>query len=379
MKISIEKRSTSDGRQSLRLVFFFGYRFDPEKDAKVKQRAYESLDLFIYKSPKTPQERQHNKDVLQIAESVRAKRLLEMQSNKFGIPQRTKLTQDFLSYYKRIAESKRSGSKSNYSVWVSAGLHFERYVKHPVFSFEQITPQLLEGFKSYLKDMPITKSSGKLSSNTASTYFNKIRAALNQAYKDGIVRDNPVEQVKSIQLIQNKREYLTLDELKAIVKVECRYPVLKQAFLFSCMTGLRWSDINKLVWGEVHKFNDNHRIIFSQQKTSKLQYLDISDRAYELMGPREADGERVFKGLKYSDYFNTALLQWMIRAGIGKHITFHSGRHTFAVLQLTNGVDIYTVSKLLGHSELKTTQIYADIIEQKRKEAMLKVPDIFAD
>ncbi len=145
------------------------------------------------------------------------------------------------------------------------------------------------------------------------------------------------------------------------------------------MTGLRWSDIHKMVWNEVHEFDDGHRIIFNQKKTGGLQYLDLSERAYQLLEEKNEPDQRVFKGLKYSAWNNAALLQWVLKAGITKHITFHSGRHTFAVLQLTNGTDIYTLSKLLGHSELKTTQIYADIIELKRKEAMRRIPDIFEE
>jgi len=86
--------------------------------------------------------------------------------------------------------------------------------------------------------------------------------------------------------------------------------------------------------------------------------------------------ERVFIGLKYSSYSNVELSRWMLKAGITKQITFHCARHTFAVLQLTLGTEIYTLSKMLGHSELKTTQIYAKIVDEKIKEGMNKIPNI---
>jgi integrase len=165
-----------------------------------------------------------------------------------------------------------------------------------------------------------------------------------------------------------------LDELKSLAKTDCRYPDLKNAFLFSCLTGLRWSDVNKLTWDDVQAFDGCYWITFNQQKTKGLQYIDLSDQAYSLMGDRKTG--RIFIGLRYSAYMNTELLRWSMAAGIGKHITFHSARHTFAVTQLTVGTDIYTVSKLLGHSDLKTTQIYADIIDSQRKLAMHRIPDI---
>ena len=166
-----------------------------------------------------------------------------------------------------------------------------------------------------------------------------------------------------------KRPHLSIDELKAVSKVECRYPVLKRAFIFSCLTGLRWSDVQKLTWSEVEQSSEGWRIVFHQKKTEGLQYLDIPDNAIQyLQAPKEPE-LRVFKGLKYSSYMNVALQRWMMEAGITKNITFHCARHTFAVLQLTLGTDIYTLSKLLGHKNLKTTQIYADILDHKKKEA----------
>ena len=139
---------------------------------------------------------------------------------------------------------------------------------------------------------------------------------------------------------------------------------------------MRWSDINNLKWSEVQNTNDGWRITFHQQKTKGLQYLDISEQARAYLGEKLMPDERAFKGLKYSDYMNVALLQWVLRAGITKHITFHCARHTFAVLQLSLGTEIFTLSKLLGHSELKTTQIYAKIIDEKKREAVNKIPDI---
>ena len=123
-------------------------------------------------------------------------------------------------------------------------------------------------------------------------------------------------------------------------------------------------------------FEGSYRLTFHQEKTEGLQYLDISDQAYKLLGTEDEPDQRVFKGLKYSAYHNAELAKWCLRAGIKKNITFHCARHTFAILQLSMGTDIYTVSKLLGHSELKTTQIYADILDQNRKQAMHKLPDI---
>lgn len=156
----------------------------------------------------------------------------------------------------------------------------------------------------------------------------------------------------------------------------CKYQIIKNAFLFSCLTGLRWSDINKMIWSEVRDEDTGSRIIFRQKKTDGLEYLYISEQARELLGSREHESDRVFTGLKYGAHFNAEILRWCMRAGITKHITFHSARHTNAVLLLENGADIYTVSKRLGHKELRTTEIYAKIIDTKMKEAANIIPEL---
>jgi len=187
---------------------------------------------------------------------------------------------------------------------------------------------------------------------------------------------SPAAGISAIGKRESEREYLTLEELRALVKEECRFEVLKRAFLFSCLTGLRWSDVQKLKWSEVQNTVEGWRITFHQQKTGGLQYLDIPEQAKEYLGAQGGPDQLVFEGLSYSSYHNLALHCWTMNAGIKKHITFHSARHTFAVLQLTLGTEIFTLSKLLGHCELKTTQIYAKIVDEKKREAVNRIPSI---
>ena len=169
---------------------------------------------------------------------------------------------------------------------------------------------------------------------------------------------------------------MTIDELRTLAKTECRYEVLKKAFLFSCLTGLRWSDVQKLTWSEIKDENNESKIVFTQQKTTNLEYLFISDQARDYLGERKGEDDKVFTGLKYSSYTNVALSQWMVAAKINKHITFHCARHTHSVLQLDNGTDIYTLQKLLGHRDIRTTQIYSKIMDEKKKEAVNRIPKI---
>jgi integrase len=323
---------------------------------------------------KTPIDKQHNKDTLQLAESIKSKRELEIKNGLYGFTNDFKQSANFIDYFKDQTE-KRLLSDGNYGNWDSTLKHLIKFAGTKV-SFREIDQTFCENFRDYLKNTAKKPNKQPLSSSSVSSYFNKFRACLKEAVKKKIILSNPATDVTNPKVIENIRQHLTFDELKAIVKADCRYEILKRAFIFSCLTGLRWSDINNLKWSEVQKTNEGWRIIFHQQKTKGLQYLDLSDQARGYLGQSGSPDEKVFTGLKYSSYMNVELSKWMMRAGITKDITFHCGRHTFAVLQLTLGTEIFTLSKLLGHSELKTTQIYAKIIDEKKREAVNKIPDI---
>ena len=374
MKVHLRQRKqTKSGSISLFLEIFKGTAI--ASDGKVKNlRDYEYLNLYLIDKPKTPIDKQHNKDTLQLAESIKAKRELEIKNGLYGFTNEFKQSTNFIDYFTEQME-KRKQSNGNYGNWDSSLKHLIKFAGTKV-SFREIDQDFCENFRDYLKNTAKKSSGQPLSSSSVSSYFLKFRACLKEAVRKKIILSNPAIDVSNPKVIENIREYLTLDELKAIVKTECRYDVLKRAFIFSCLTGLRWSDINNLKWSELQKINDGFRITFHQQKTKGLQYLDLSKQAKGYLGEAGSPDDRVFTGLKYSSYMNVELSKWMMRAGITKDITFHCARHTFAVLQLNLGTDIFTLSKLLGHSELKTTQIYAKIVDEKKREAANKIPDI---
>jgi integrase len=161
-----------------------------------------------------------------------------------------------------------------------------------------------------------------------------------------------------------------LEELLAVAKKECEIPVLKSAFLFSCLTGLRWSDIEKLTWSEIQHTEVGGNVIrFRTQKTKSFENHFISKQAFELLGERGNPDDKVFAGLKYSAWNNLKLQQWIFKADIHKTITFHCARHTYATLQISLGTDVYTLQSMLGHKSIKNTQIYAKIMDDRKKEA----------
>jgi integrase len=157
--------------------------------------------------------------------------------------------------------------------------------------------------------------------------------------------------------------------------MRCAIPVVKNAGLFSALTGLRFSDIQQLKWKEViHIDGQGYYIRFKQQKTGGAEMMPISDDTYNLLGNAGDPDDDVFAGLDYYDCSqNPHFKMWLNDAGITKKFTFHCFRHTFAVLQLMSGTDIYTVSKMLGHRSVKTTMIYAKVVDEMKRSASEKI------
>ncbi|MEJ4087397.1 site-specific integrase [Galbibacter orientalis] len=379
MKVHLRKKKLKSGKTSLYIEYYKGHTTN-SKGKVVPLRDFEYLELYLITSPETAAEQRKNKEQLELAQQILAIRKAEVYQGKFKIQNNHKGKVSFLDFYEQKKEE-RYQTKGNYDNWDAAQKHLERYCpKH--MTFNEVDVEFIKGFKKYLDTVAVTKSQKKLSQNTKHTYFNKFKACLNAAFDEGYLKENLIKKVKGFSMGESTREYLTYDELQRLSQTLCKIPLLKRAFIFSALTGIRWSDVNKLKWSEVRdegmddSGNPTFRIVFQQKKTEGVEYLYISQQARDLLGERKDSKQRVFKGLRYSAHMNLQLLRWCMAAGITKHITFHSARHTNAVLLLENGADIYTVSKRLGHKEIRTTEIYAKIIDKKMKEAAYLVPNL---
>jgi len=374
MKIKLKRKKLKTGKYSLYIEYYKG--FIQNDQGKVEHnREFEYLKEYLIIEPSTARERQENAETLIRAEHVLSIRKAEYAQGKYGIKDHSKDKLRFLTYYEKLKED-RYESKGNYDNWDAVQNKLEDYCKNKKITFEDVDEDFVLGFKKYLNKTARTRSGTPLSQNTKYSYYNKFKAALKQAFADGYTRRNFATTVKGFAEGETTREHLTHQELQALAKAECGYPILKAAFMFSCLTGLRWSDISKLTWSEVREEENDTKLIFKQKKTAGQEYQFISDQARKLLGKRGPENDRVFKGLKYGAHFNNHILKWCMRAGITKHITFHSARHTHAVLLLENGADIYTVSKILGHKEIRTTQVYAKIVDKKKKEAAYLIPEL---
>ena len=373
-KVKLRQKPISGNRQSLYLDF---YPAIPHPDTGAPTRR-EFLGLYLNDKANNPIDRQHNKETLQLAEQIRQKR--ENHLNKPEIYTGYELEQkrikelgeqNFVTYFKTLADKRKA---SNHDNWVSAFNYLVTFTKGNL-KFTDLNEKFCTEFKEYLLSTKSKRSDKTtLSQNSAVSYFNKVKAALKQAYKDGILQTDLNTKISPIKAAETRREYLTIEELNKLVKTPCNNDLLKRAALFSAVTGLRFSDIQKMVWGELEYIEgQGYFLNFSQKKTNGIEYYPVSEQAVSLLNEKGEPTAKVFEGLEYSAYHNKHLFQWIGAAGITKDITFHCFRHTFATLQLFNGTDIYTVSKMLGHKDLKTTQIYAKIVDDTKRKAADKI------
>lgn len=370
--VRLRRKNLANGNVSLYLAIYVS-----------GQRSYEFLRLYLIPE-KTKADKQQNRQTLALAEAVKSQRIADIQSNLHGFPV-AKPRVLFFDYFDNLALRKKTGSVSNYRTWVSCANHLRSYDSRKNLTFADITRTWVQGYRDFLecnakthdrvgniKDCP-------LSQNTRFLYLSKLKACIHAAIRDGIIDKDPSEGITGFRREESKREYLTLDHVRLLAATDCDCPGVKRAFLFSCLTGLRRSDIEKMTWSEVNEMNGRTRLVFRQKKTKGQEYLDISSHAAELLDRQGVCqlNAKVFADLPSARETNLALRVWCLRAGIDKAITFHCARHTFAVMMLTLGTDLYTVSKLLGHQDIRTTQIYAKVVDAKKQEAVDNIPSIF--
>ena len=251
--------------------------------------------------------------------------------------------------------------------------------------FSNINKQFLEDFIDFLKTCDARchhplKTPKKMAAKSISVYYDFLRSAINQAFKEGLLTRNPTRQFSlssKVKVKENNRQFLELSELKQLMLLSTKYDMEKRAFLFACLCGLRSSDIRNLTWEQFPNRKKDITITIKMEKTDEYIHLPISHNALRWL-PKRGNAKATDKVFPLIDEgkVNAKLRKMMAALGIDKHITFHCSRHTFATMMLTLGADLYTVSKLLGHQNIEVTQVYAKIVDKKKEEAVNLIPSL---
>ncbi len=379
----------SNGTESLFLDFYYGATkiYSTEKDREIikKSRKREYLKLYLWRAPRNPQERNDNKETLELAKKIREEREQETKEIMEGYRIRID-NKNLLTYWDNFIEETVVADKR----LLKASLrNFREFLKeeYPMFAdrieAKQLRPEMMQKFADYLVDNH--RGQG------AETYYRRFRRLINKAVKAGIIKRSPCYDNDGNSIAPPKtndilaKEILSADEIKTLFAThyENENPEIRRAFALTCYSGIRRCDVVKLTYSNVDY--GNKTLTFRQAKTAKHSSksgvtIPLNDTLLAIIGQKSenAKDDLIFH-LPSDVMCLKALRHWTKKAGITKHITWHCGRHSFATVLLSNGANIKVVSELLGHSSLKFTEIYVRAIDELKKDAINSLPSMNID
>jgi integrase len=328
------------------------------------RRWYEFPENLIYT-------KETKRETLDLAEKLVARRQLELAHNETGFTPSHKRKANFVELFKEIKEKKSPETQRS---WNAALLYLDQFTGGRL-PFSALNHLWLEEFQSYLLE--------RIGQNTANLYLTKVKAVIKEAVKNRIFATDPTDRFSFSKSTDSAKVYLSSEEIEKLLLTESPNPEVKRAFLFSCFTGLRLSDVETLTWDMIKTDDTGTKLHFRQMKTKGFEYIPLNDSAILFLNGSN-DGKTIpFTRGKVFDLptrttIRHCLTKMVKKAGIDKAISFHCGRHTYATLSLSNGVPMSTVQRLLGHRDSKSTAVYAKVTDQAMNEAVKRIPNIKA-
>ena len=378
--VRIRTKKLANGNESIYLDLY--------KDG---DRVYEFLKLYLIPE-KSKTDKEANRKTLELANAIKAKRIVELQNNEHGFKTNTTRSKmNLIQFVLHLADEQlaKSGNKRSYYYTLhSLAKHLDAYAGDKI-TFTKVNTEFVRGFIAYLRtavnfNYENSKKKSKdetLSQNTQYNLYKKFTWVIRKAMLADIIVINPLDKVDNTDKPkpeEGQREFLTIEEIKKLMATPCKDDMLKRSFLFCCLVGLRYSDVKSLLWSDLREDNNGEIILRLRViKTKRYEDFPVSMEALKWLPEKTGSDENLIFTLSKNDNSNRKLKNWCASAGIKKKISFHCSRHTAATLNLSLGVPIETVSKLLGHTKISTTQIYAKIIDKNKKDAVRKQDGIF--
>lgn len=306
---------------------------------------------FTWAKPKDQIQRDFNKQVLQIVAKVQAEKTLDFQSIGTSHTPAHRIKPNFIDFFAEYVQL--NDTKKTNRALPSSFAHFKKFVKKSFISPVEITENFCERFRKYLLD--------NLTGSTPADYFWRFKRCLKAAYKQGYFRINVAEDVKAKSHPTKEKEILQVEEYATLLDTYCPNYEVKKAAVVSMYTGMRWCDVKSLKGWQVKKAT----IKIKQSKTGGYVDVPLHPVARLIIGDIENQDARLFK-LPSANQANTVLGEWVNRAGLDKHITWHCLRHSVSDIMQTAGIDVMTVAAMLG----QTTAKY--ILERYKKRVRTK-------
>ena len=375
----------SDGRESLFLDFYLGFDIaissKTGREYKRVNNKREFLSLYLWQAPRTPMERQQNKETLEIAKRIRFERGQQLLEDSEGYRLKKDQNINFLdwmlNYYESYTKADKRHIKRAYTVFIDFLNATPEYVKYAKrIKPQQLTKEMMVVFTEYLQH--------RFKGEGAHTLYARFKKVIKAAVEADVIRKNPTSTV-SIKIDNGalKKEILSMEEIERLITTHYsgENVNIRRAFIFCLYCGLRWCDVKELTFGNVDY--SNRLLKFEQAKTkghssASSVIIPLNDGLLSLIGQPSTDGNReeVIFPLPSHNMCLKALRHWTARAGIEKHITWHCARHSFAVNILNNGANIKTVASLLGHSGLKHTEKYTRAVDSLKEAAINSLPEL---
>lgn len=383
MKITIRTRTLKTGSRSIYLDFY-----DKGK------RWSEYLNLFLIPDDE-PDAKRLNAAAMAKANAIKSKRMLgieeETEANGSNHPELpSRVFADWLTdHIEGIGRNPAYAASTyrNYRSTVNVIKAYLQHLRRPRLLMSNIDKGFVLGFIDFLentyRNTKSPDSPKEMSPQTLHLYQSTLVRMLNAAVKDGVLDRNPfysLERKDRISKQQAEKEYLTKEELKAFAEAPTVNETTRRAFLFCCFTGLRYSDISALTWQDIRQGDNGWMVsVKAMRKTGKQVVIPLNQSAMSLLPDRNGckPGQKVFD-LTCLSACDRCLKKMAAAAKVAKNVSFHTSRHTFAVLTLAAGGDIYTVGKLLGHTSINSTQVYADVVMETKVEAISRISNYFS-
>ena len=367
--IKIRWKSLKNGNKSI----YLDYVVDGRRKAE-----YVKMYLMPGRSPEVKRLNEHT---MRAVANIKAQRLTNIAWDKNvndGVTESKRMLFDVIDEYAELRT--RRGTKSARASYGNLKRHIA--LLNPNLRVWEVNLDFVTALAGNMMNNERTISGEPLARATITGTISSLGSVLRYAVRKHMIQSNPVDlyDTRKIQGPVYKRVYLTAGELKALVRTDCPVEAYKKLFLFACFVGLRYSDLISLHWSDVIEENGMVRIEKMMHKTRHMVYVPLCCKAKEYLPERREPDSLVFPNLPRSiGAIDTVIKEWTQEAGIEKKVTFYSSRHTFATLNLTQGADLYVVSQLLGHKEIRTTEGYAEIIDNKRMEAMYMIDNLFLE
>jgi integrase len=357
----------------------FYYRFKIYYGKGKKSRYIPLNDLKLWNRPETTRQKDENKlnkqEVEERLDTLKWKlKSGDLSNNKSNIK--------FLDHLQFVKSNRGCTSESNLQIYNSVEKHLTNYMRSNKLSLDLLVSDVdfdfCFEFKTFLNTTFSHRSSySKLSKSTQDSYFTRLCVIMNDAVSRGIIDKSPSKNIKAPEVPDKDITYLTIEEIDLLHKTECNNPMLKNVFLVAFYTGLRAGDIQKLRWKDLPKTGMDVELDLITGKKGKRLSFKIPKKALKLLPERYGMNDKVFMGFKYDNNQNKKLKYWALKAGITKEdITSHTARHSFAVYHLSKGTPIYTLSKLMAHNSVRTTERhYAQYAKEDLNKALNLVFD----